>query len=114
MSRDFFACRAFVVGEDVDFGIANKLPNPREAGADRLVNALAAVERHGAPLIIVDFGTATTFDIVDDEGAFWLHSESDDDRFKEPWRIGYPDEDYHADIEIRVVAKVVRDVRNHE
>lgn len=70
MSERFFACRAFVVGEDVPIPIANKLINPREAGADRLINALAAVRRYPAPLIIVDFGTATTFDVIDDEGAF--------------------------------------------
>ncbi len=70
MSHSFFGCRAFVVGEDVPIPIGNKLLNPKEAGADRLVNALAAVRRYPPPLIIVDFGTATTFDIVDDEGAF--------------------------------------------
>lgn len=70
MSRDFFAREAFVVGEDVPIPIANKLINPKEAGADRLVNALAAVRRYEPPLIVVDFGTATTFDIVDGEGAF--------------------------------------------
>ena len=70
MSRDFFGCVAFVVGEDVDVPIQNRLHNPKEAGADRLVNALAAVVRYGPPLIVVDFGTATTFDIVDKEGAF--------------------------------------------
>ncbi|MEZ5826119.1 MAG: type III pantothenate kinase [Geminicoccaceae bacterium] len=70
MSRDFFRCKAFVTGEDVEHGIANKLNNPREAGSDRLVNAVAAVRRYEPPLIIVDFGTATTFDVVDADGAF--------------------------------------------
>jgi type III pantothenate kinase len=70
MSRTFFGREAFVVGEDVAIPIGNKLINPKEAGADRLVNALAAVRRYVPPLMIVDFGTATTFDIVDDEGAF--------------------------------------------
>jgi type III pantothenate kinase len=70
MSEIFFACRAFVVGEDVPIPIPNKLINPREAGADRLVNALAAVRRYTPPLIIIDFGTATTFDVIDGEGAF--------------------------------------------
>ena len=70
MSYEFFRCKAFVVGEDVPIPIDNKLINPREAGADRLVNALAAVRRYPPPLMVVDFGTATTFDIVDDEGAF--------------------------------------------
>jgi len=71
MSRDFFGCRAFVVGEDLEVPIGNRLTNPREAGSDRLVNAIAAVRRYSPPLILVDFGTATTFDIVDEEGAFF-------------------------------------------
>jgi len=70
MAEEFFGCYAFVVGEDVAYGIVNKLNTPDEAGSDRLVNARAAVLRYPPPLIIVDFGTATTFDIVDDEGAF--------------------------------------------
>lgn len=70
MADEFFDCHAFVVGDDIDYGIVNKLSNPSEAGSDRLVNALAAIGRHKPPLIIVDFGTATTFDIVDEEGAF--------------------------------------------
>ena len=70
MSEGFFGCQAFVAGEDVEHGIRNKLKNPQEAGSDRLVNAVAAVRRYQAPLIIVDFGTATTFDVVDDDGAF--------------------------------------------
>jgi type III pantothenate kinase len=70
MSRTFFGREAFVVGEDVSIPIENKLTNPREAGADRLVNALAAVRRYTPPLIVVDFGTATTFDVVDEDGAF--------------------------------------------
>ena len=70
MSDAFFNCKAFVTGEDVDHGIQNKLNNPKEAGSDRLVNAVAAVRRYEPPLIIVDFGTATTFDVVDGDGAF--------------------------------------------
>ncbi|MCB1833060.1 MAG: type III pantothenate kinase [Geminicoccaceae bacterium] len=70
MSEGFFGCKAFVTGEDLEHGIVNKLNNPREAGSDRLVNAVAAVRRYEPPLIIVDFGTATTFDVVDNEGAF--------------------------------------------
>jgi type III pantothenate kinase len=70
MSRDFFACRAFVVGEDLDYPIKINLNNPREVGADRVVNAVAAKKRYPPPLIIVDFGTATTFDVVDEEGSY--------------------------------------------
>ena len=70
MSRDFFNCRAFVVGEDLDYPIKINLNNPREVGADRVVNAVAAKKRYSPPLIIVDFGTATTFDVVNDEGSY--------------------------------------------
>ena len=70
MGRDFFGCRAFVVGEDLDYPIKINLNNPREVGADRLVNAVAARKRYPPPLIIVDFGTATTFDVVNDEGSY--------------------------------------------
>ena len=44
--------------------------NPREVGADRVVNALAAFTRFGGPAIVVDFGTATNFDVVSDKGEF--------------------------------------------
>lgn len=70
MARDFFACQAFVVAEDLDLPIEITLPNPREVGADRLVNAIAAIKLYAPPLIIVDFGTATTFDVVDREGRY--------------------------------------------
>ena len=70
MGRDFFGCRAFVVGEDLDYPIKINLNNPREVGADRVVNAVAAAKRYKPPLIIVDFGTATTFDVVNDEGSY--------------------------------------------
>lgn len=70
MGRDFFACRPFVVGEDIDYPIRINLANPREVGADRIVNAVAAKKRYRPPLIIVDFGTATTFDVVDEAGDY--------------------------------------------
>jgi type III pantothenate kinase len=70
MARDFFACRAFVVGEDLDYPIPVRLPNPKEVGADRVVNAVGACQLYRPPLVIVDFGTATTFDIVDRDGAY--------------------------------------------
>jgi type III pantothenate kinase len=70
MARDFFGCKAFVVGEDLDFPIKIDITNPREVGADRVVNAVAALQRYEPPLIIVDFGTATTFDVVDGAGRY--------------------------------------------
>jgi type III pantothenate kinase len=70
MSRDFFHCAAFVVGEDLELPIEVTLPNPREVGADRVVNAVAALKLYAPPLVIVDFGTATTFDVVDGQGRY--------------------------------------------
>jgi type III pantothenate kinase len=70
MSRDFFRLDAAVVGDDLPFPVPIEIDNPREVGADRVVNAIAAIERYAPPLIIIDFGTATTFDIVDRTGAY--------------------------------------------
>jgi type III pantothenate kinase len=53
-----------------DYGMPVKLDNPKELGADRIVNAIAAYEKFKEPLIIVDFGTATTFDVVSGEGEY--------------------------------------------
>jgi type III pantothenate kinase len=47
-----------------------KYDSPRSVGADRICNAVAGYERFGGPLIIVDFGTATTFDVIEDDGAY--------------------------------------------
>src|SRR5215469_10824270 len=61
-----FSARPLIVGEDgVYLGIEVLLDRPEEVGADRLVNAVAAYEQAGGPLIVLDFGTATTFDFVD-------------------------------------------------
>ncbi len=71
LCRRYFDCEPLVIGEPgVEIGIDIKVDNPDEVGADRLVNAVAAAERYDGPLIIVDFGTATTFDVVDSEGAY--------------------------------------------
>ncbi len=51
-------------------GLALRVDNPREIGADRIVNAVAAYELYGGPAIVVDFGTATSFDVVDGQGQF--------------------------------------------
>lgn len=58
----------FVTNENA--GIDIKIDKPEEVGADRLVNAMAAREEFGSPAIIVDFGTATTFDVVDPQGHY--------------------------------------------
>jgi type III pantothenate kinase len=54
----------------LEWGFAIKVDNPEEVGADRLLNALAGHRRYGGPLIVIDFGTATTFDVVDRDGAY--------------------------------------------
>ena len=68
---NYFEVAPLVVGEpDVNLGIAINVTNPREVGADRLVNAVAAHNAYSGPLIIVDFGTATTFDLVGADGSY--------------------------------------------
>ena len=70
MSKDYFKVTAIVVEPGIRTGICIKLDNPKELGADRIVNAIAAYELYGGPVIIVDFGTATTFCAVDKEGNY--------------------------------------------
>lgn len=59
-----------VVGPGVRTGIPIRYDDPREVGPDRIANAVAARERHGAPCIVVDFGTSTNFDVVSPEGEY--------------------------------------------
>ena len=59
-----------LVGPDLKTGMPIRIDNPRELGADRLVNAVAAYERCGAPCIAVDFGTAINYDVVSGEGEY--------------------------------------------
>jgi type III pantothenate kinase len=70
MCQDFFGCPTKVVGENLGITVAIAIDNPREAGTDRLCNAVAAHTTYGGPLIVVDFGTATNFDVVDAEGRY--------------------------------------------
>jgi type III pantothenate kinase len=70
MCQRYFACKPIVVGPGTKTGLAIKYDNPREVGADRVVNAVAAYHKYGAPLIIVDFGTATTFCVVNKAGEY--------------------------------------------
>ena len=71
LSSHFFGVDPMIVGRpDVDVGIDVRIDRPETLGADRIANAVAAHERYGGPLIVVDFGTATNFDIVDKDGAF--------------------------------------------
>jgi type III pantothenate kinase len=59
-----------VVGPGAKTGIPVRYDDPREVGPDRIVNAVAAKERYGAPSIVVDFGTSTNFDVVSAEGEY--------------------------------------------
>ena len=59
-----------IVGEGTKSGIRIDTPNPKEIGADRIVDAVAAYYLHGGPVIVVDFGTATTYDLITENGAF--------------------------------------------
>ncbi len=63
--------RPLIVGRDpLQFGVPVEMDRPEEVGADRIVNAVATYERYGGPAIVVDFGTATTFDVVGENGAY--------------------------------------------
>lgn len=67
----YFKVEPMVLGApNVDPGIRVLLDNPEEAGADRIANTVAAFATYGGPLIVLDFGTATTFDVVNAEGDF--------------------------------------------
>ena len=59
-----------VVGPGVKTGIKVDTPNPKEIGPDRIVDVVAAYEKYGGPILVLDFGTATTYDLVTDDGRF--------------------------------------------
>ncbi|MCB6367809.1 type III pantothenate kinase, partial [Intestinibacillus massiliensis] len=61
LSMKYFNKRAIVIGPGIKTGLVVKYDNPKQVGADRIVNAVAAHAKYGGPLIIIDFGTATTF-----------------------------------------------------
>jgi type III pantothenate kinase len=61
---------AVIVEPGVKTGVPVRMDNPKEVGSDRIVNALAAIHLYGGPAIVVDFGTATTFDAVSDKGEY--------------------------------------------
>lgn len=70
MLSHHFVCRVFVVTPETDTGMPIDYDSPRDVGADRIVNAVAAMNEYGAPVIIIDFGTATTFCVVNEEGRY--------------------------------------------
>ncbi|HEX9020024.1 MAG TPA: type III pantothenate kinase [Nitrospirota bacterium] len=70
MSHKYFKIGPMIVTHEIKTGITIRYDNPKEVGADRIVNAAAAYKRYGGPLIIVDFGTATTFCAVTKRGEY--------------------------------------------
>ena len=70
VSQKLFDRPALVVGPGIRTGMPVRYENPREVGADRIVNSIAAYEMFGGPVIAVDFGTATTFDCVSADGEY--------------------------------------------
>ena len=66
----YFNIQPVIVAPGIKTGIRIAIPNPKELGADRLVDAVAAYEMYGGPVIVVDFGTATTHDLVLADGTF--------------------------------------------
>jgi type III pantothenate kinase len=70
MTRNRLRIDPVIVTGDLDVGLDLDVDEPRQLGADRIVDCVAAFERYGGPAIIVDLGTATTFDVIDRNGAY--------------------------------------------
>ncbi|MDM8533485.1 type III pantothenate kinase [Clostridiaceae bacterium HSG29] len=70
MAKKYCKVEAMVVGAKLKSGINIKYDNPKEVGADRIVNSVGGIKKYGNGLIIVDFGTATTFDAISDKGEY--------------------------------------------
>ncbi|MGE5560132.1 MAG: type III pantothenate kinase [Chloroflexota bacterium] len=70
MCSRYFGIAPLVIGPGIKTGLSIRYENPREIGADRIVDAVAGYAKYGGPLIIVDFGTATTFGVIDKDGAY--------------------------------------------
>ena len=70
LSRRYLHVEPLIIGENAELGVAVRIDKPSEAGADRLVNAIGAHIVYPGPLIVIDSGTATTFDIVAADGGF--------------------------------------------
>lgn len=70
MTRDRLRIDPVIVSGDLDVGVDLDVEEPRQLGADRIVDCVATYQRYGGPAIIVDLGTATTFDIIGHDGAY--------------------------------------------
>lgn len=71
MCEKYLLRKALIVGPGIKTGLNIKYEYPREVGSDRIVNAVAAIHDYCTPLIVVDFGTATTFCYIDERGQYW-------------------------------------------
>ena len=67
MCEYFFNISPLIIGPGVKTGLNIKAENPREVGADIIVNSVSAFSKHGGPLVVIDFGTATTFDVINEK-----------------------------------------------
>lgn len=70
LSKKYLSREAIVVGPGIKTGVPIKIENPKEVGSDRIVNAAAVLSAYNYPAIIVDFGTATTFDVINENGEY--------------------------------------------
>lgn len=68
MCEYFFSISPLMVGPGIKTGLNIKADNPKEVGADIIVNSVSAFRKYGGPIIVIDFGTATTFDVVSEKG----------------------------------------------
>ena len=68
--RKYLDIEPMIIGPGIKTGIHIKIDNPKELGADRIVNAVGAIEKYGGPLIVVDFGTATTFCAINSKSEY--------------------------------------------
>jgi type III pantothenate kinase len=70
MCRQYLGVEALMIGPGIRTGVQIRYDNPREVGADRVVNAVAAFHKYGGPTVVVDFGTTTNFDVIGANGDY--------------------------------------------
>lgn len=70
MAKKYFSIDPLIIGSHLDLGIKIHYKDPSQVGADRLCNAIAGYAKYGGPLIIIDFGTATTYDVIAENGDY--------------------------------------------
>jgi len=70
MSKKYFECDPLVIGPELDLGIKVDYDEPKAVGSDRICVAAAGFKKYGGPLIVLDFGTATTFDVISKDGVY--------------------------------------------